>query len=128
MIDRIEFHVSSALEYVEEAVKDTKKAMEYQRKARRVRHWWGMDVFTAVPCLSVLCLFIIIEACHSILINFFAYVLFPTETNYDFDMLAGGWIDFDFSDWGHVLALVILDNGHQNATLVIEAAALASKS
>ena len=37
MIDRIEFHVSSALEYVEEAVKDTKKAMEYQRKARRVR-------------------------------------------------------------------------------------------
>ncbi|KAH9390046.1 Syntaxin-1A, partial [Tyrophagus putrescentiae] len=35
MIDRIEFHVSSALEYVEEAVKDTKKAMEYQRKARR---------------------------------------------------------------------------------------------
>ena len=36
MIDRIEFHVSSALEYVEEAVKDTKKAMEYQRKARRV--------------------------------------------------------------------------------------------
>ena len=37
MIDRIEFHVSGALEYVEEAVKDTKKAMEYQRKARRVR-------------------------------------------------------------------------------------------
>jgi len=36
MIDRIEFHVGSALEYVEEAVKDTKKAMEYQRKARRV--------------------------------------------------------------------------------------------
>ncbi|KAI2796716.1 Syntaxin-1A, partial [Blomia tropicalis] len=36
MIDRIEFHVSSALEYVEEAVKDTKKAMEYQRKARRI--------------------------------------------------------------------------------------------
>lgn len=35
MIDRIEFHVSGALEYVEEAVKDTKKAMEYQRKARR---------------------------------------------------------------------------------------------
>lgn len=35
MIDRIEFHVSGALEYVEEAGKDTKKAMEYQRKARR---------------------------------------------------------------------------------------------
>lgn len=35
MIDRIEFHVSGALDYVEEAVKDTKKAMEYQRKARR---------------------------------------------------------------------------------------------
>ena len=35
MIDRIEFHVTGALDYVEEAVKDTKKAMEYQRKARR---------------------------------------------------------------------------------------------
>lgn len=35
MIDRIEFHVAGALDYVEEALKDTKKAMEYQRKARR---------------------------------------------------------------------------------------------
>lgn len=46
MIDRIEFHVSSALEYVEEAVKDTKKAMEYQRKARRVRL---VDSFVMTP-------------------------------------------------------------------------------
>lgn len=35
MINRIEFHVGSALDYVEEAVDETKKAVEYQRKARR---------------------------------------------------------------------------------------------
>lgn len=62
MIDRIEFHVSSALEYVEEAVKDTKKAMEYQRKARRVRRAFAsclvfVKTFLLISCqlLSSLC-------------------------------------------------------------------------
>lgn len=36
MIDRIEFNVENAKEYVGSAVKDTKKALKYQSKARRV--------------------------------------------------------------------------------------------
>lgn len=51
MIDRIEFHVSGALEYVEEAVKDTKKAMEYQRKARRKQ-------FCIIICVLILLIFL----------------------------------------------------------------------
>ena len=37
MIDRIEFNVEQAAEFVQRAVVDTKKAVKYQSKARRVR-------------------------------------------------------------------------------------------
>lgn len=36
MIDRIEYNVEHAVDYVERAVSDTKKAVKYQSKARRV--------------------------------------------------------------------------------------------
>ena len=36
MIDRIEFNVEQAVDYVETAKMDTKKAVKYQSKARRV--------------------------------------------------------------------------------------------
>lgn len=36
MIDRVEFHVTQAAEYVETATKETKEALKYQSKARRV--------------------------------------------------------------------------------------------
>ena len=36
MIDRIEYNVENAAEYVQRAVVDTKKAVKYQSKARRV--------------------------------------------------------------------------------------------
>ena len=36
MIDRIEFNVNQAVGFVEEAVVNTKKALVYQSKARRV--------------------------------------------------------------------------------------------
>ncbi|XP_026329097.1 syntaxin-1A-like [Hyposmocoma kahamanoa] len=35
MIDRVEFHVTQAAEYVETATKETKEALKYQSKARR---------------------------------------------------------------------------------------------
>jgi t-SNARE complex subunit (syntaxin) len=38
MIDRIEFNVEHAREYVDRAVADTKKAMQYQSAARRVSY------------------------------------------------------------------------------------------
>ena len=37
MIDRIEYNVEQASEFVQKAVKDTKRAVKYQSKARRVR-------------------------------------------------------------------------------------------
>lgn len=36
MIDRIEYHVEHAREFIETAKQDTKKAREYQSKAKRV--------------------------------------------------------------------------------------------
>ena len=38
MIDRIEHHVEHAVDYVQTATQDTKKALKYQSKARRVSH------------------------------------------------------------------------------------------
>ena len=36
MIDRIEYHVDKSVKYVGKAMEDTKKALKYQSKARRV--------------------------------------------------------------------------------------------
>jgi len=36
MIDRIEFNVQQSVDYVKTATEDTKKALKYQSKARRV--------------------------------------------------------------------------------------------
>ena len=36
MIDRIEYNVEHAVDYIETAKADTKKAVKYQSKARRV--------------------------------------------------------------------------------------------
>jgi hypothetical protein len=38
MIDRIEFHVGKAVEYVKAGTEDTRKALKLQREARKVRH------------------------------------------------------------------------------------------
>lgn len=45
MIDRIEYNVEHSVDYVERAVSDTKKAVKYQSKARRVSHStdWGLS-------------------------------------------------------------------------------------
>lgn len=41
MIDRIEYNVEHSVDYVERAVSDTKKAVKYQSKARRVSQGAG---------------------------------------------------------------------------------------
>ncbi|EPB68359.1 hypothetical protein ANCCEY_12545 [Ancylostoma ceylanicum] len=38
MVDRIEYNVEHAKEFVDRAVADTKKAVQYQSKARRVSY------------------------------------------------------------------------------------------
>ncbi|CAA9996564.1 unnamed protein product [Nesidiocoris tenuis] len=47
MIDRIEYHVEHAVDYVQTATQDTKKALKYQSKARRKK-------IMILICLSVL--------------------------------------------------------------------------
>lgn len=42
MINRIEYHVEHAREYIETAKQDTKKAREYQSKARRVSNYLNL--------------------------------------------------------------------------------------
>lgn len=49
MIDRIEYNVEHSVDYVERAVSDTKKAVKYQSKARRVSHGSGWGPIC--PCL-----------------------------------------------------------------------------
>lgn len=46
MIDRIEYNVEHSVDYVERAVSDTKKAVKYQSKARRVSHVCGATMQT----------------------------------------------------------------------------------
>ena len=45
MIDRIEYNVEQAVDYIETAKSDTKKAVKYQSKARRVSVCTG-DVYS----------------------------------------------------------------------------------
>lgn len=44
MIDRIEYNVEHSVDYVERAVSDTKKAVKYQSKARRVSHTYNQTM------------------------------------------------------------------------------------
>merc|ERR1711971_88556 len=53
MIDRIEYHVEHAVDYVQTATQDTKKALKYQSKARRTKCY-------IIACLSLVVLIIII--------------------------------------------------------------------
>jgi syntaxin 1A len=45
MIDRIEYNVEKAGAYVESAKKETRKALTYQRSARRVRLYRSLYFF-----------------------------------------------------------------------------------
>ena len=46
MIDRIEHNVEQAAEFVQKAVVDTKKAVKYQSKARRVSYQIFINLIT----------------------------------------------------------------------------------
>jgi syntaxin 1A len=48
MIDRIEYHVEHAVDYVQTATQDTKKALKYQSKARRVSFFTTHFIFSSV--------------------------------------------------------------------------------
>ncbi|XP_029171818.1 syntaxin-1A isoform X3 [Nylanderia fulva] len=53
MIDRIEYHVEHAVDYVQTATQDTKKALKYQSKARR-------KLFLILICVTIAVIILII--------------------------------------------------------------------
>ncbi|CDW57744.1 SNARE domain containing protein [Trichuris trichiura] len=60
MIDRIEYNVEHAKDYVDRAVSDTKKAVQYQSKARRKK----VCIFIAVIVLcGVIALIVVVSVC-----------------------------------------------------------------
>ena len=52
MIDRIEYNVEQAVEYIQVAKNDTKKAVRYQSKARRVRYNIFVPYFSDILILT----------------------------------------------------------------------------
>ncbi|XP_063930745.1 syntaxin-1A isoform X2 [Zophobas morio] len=88
MIDRIEYHVEHAVDYVQTATQDTKKALKYQSKARRVSLFL---VFKITQCLSAsnfLMFFFSLSfrppvSRHSTFFSFlYSALLMVTHTNY----------------------------------------------
>jgi len=57
MIDRIEYHVQHAQEYIDTAKQDTKKAREFQRKSRRVGIIVSFDMIYFIYDLLIIFLF-----------------------------------------------------------------------
>uniref|UniRef100_A0AAG5D781 t-SNARE coiled-coil homology domain-containing protein n=1 Tax=Anopheles atroparvus TaxID=41427 RepID=A0AAG5D781_ANOAO len=53
MIDRIEYHVEHAMDYVQTATQDTKKALKYQSKARRKKILIAICVLVTIVILVV---------------------------------------------------------------------------
>lgn len=51
MIDRIEYHVEHAVDYVKTGTQDTKKALKYQSKARRVSQPIYFSRIRTMQCL-----------------------------------------------------------------------------
>ena len=54
MIDRIEYNVEAAVDYIETAKMDTKKAVKYQSKARRVSQGPDWTFSLCVLCMRAI--------------------------------------------------------------------------
>lgn len=91
MIDRIEYHVEHAVDYVQTATQDTKKALKYQSKARRVssartfRCCSSTDtifvnflfLFPPSPNLKVIpCIYVFCFGCHCYYYDYYCYYYF----------------------------------------------------
>lgn len=82
MIDRIEYHVEHAMDYVQTATQDTKKALKYQSKARRVseffRHIINLFFFFLQPQPFIQCLPFLLNPHFAIIPNIRSHAfMFP---------------------------------------------------
>ena len=73
MIDRIEYHVDQSVEYVGKAMEDTKKALKYQSKARRVS---DIDIYRYISIYLSIYTYIDIQHCSFELFCYMLMVIF----------------------------------------------------
>lgn len=66
MIDRIEYQVDHAVEYVDRANRDMKKAREYESKARKVSVLNSFPTLLVALTNNVLCCFLFTEKVNDI--------------------------------------------------------------
>lgn len=85
MIDRIEYHVEHAVDYVQTATQDTKKALKYQSKARRVsEHFLTNLTNRTVLFFSVffsLFIFIFLSPSNFVVSQLFPYTPYEIPSN-----------------------------------------------
>ena len=85
MIDRIEYHVEHAVDYVQTATQETKKALKYQSKARRVSLTPNQKHFLYALLISFLFFspypfptFVsVCDLCHACILSFTFHLIFP---------------------------------------------------
>jgi syntaxin 1A len=65
MIDRIEYNVEQAVDYIESAKQDTKKAVKYQSKARKKLLFLGAILFGVVLILVIIVVVVLINTLRS---------------------------------------------------------------
>lgn len=99
MIDRIEFNIQQSADYITAAKQDTKKAVKYQREARRVNAYYIkqslLSVALGVQCLKCtshwqldfVCLFVfyfILDFTSSIFVLcfLFYFIFYPSNNTY----------------------------------------------
>lgn len=71
MIDRIEYHCEHARDYIETAVQDTKKALAYQSKARRVSHFFSLVLLNnKILCYYTMQLFLMTLISSDFILDF----------------------------------------------------------
>merc|ERR1711936_597858 len=66
MIDRIEYHVEHAVDYVQTATQDTKKALKYQSKARRKKIFLGICLLVLVAITILVIVVLIVNQFSSV--------------------------------------------------------------
>lgn len=88
MIDRIEYHVEHAVDYVQTATQDTKKALKYQSKARRVSKSTISNLTNFVLCFFFLFFFgFFLRTLSCVFVYFFlssvsiVHILYPFNNN-----------------------------------------------
>lgn len=102
MVDRIEYNVEHAKEFVDRAVADTKKAVQYQSKARRVSHIHHIHSYqhTIYCCFcpivgvcfqkKVICIILVVVILVLVIIGIIVWIILATRPQIITQFIGGG--------------------------------------